>query len=563
VPDTSLRNLLEAARGLVPADIVFRNALIFNPFTCDWEEGNLAVKNGVVLGTGDYTGKSEYDLKGLYITPGLIDAHVHIESSLLTPREYAALVVLHGTTTVIADPHELANVAGTRGIDFMLSQREGAVIDIQYLLPSCVPATPEDVGGAIVEASDLLPYIGYPGVRGLGEMMNVPGVLAADPAVLEKLSLCPVRDGHAPQLSGNDLNAYILAGLQSDHECIRLEEAEEKLRRGMYIFIREGSTERNIANLIGLVTPETVSRCCFATDDCHADLIVESGHIDRCIRRAVECGLRPELALRMATLSAAERFGLSDRGALTPGRRADLCILDDLQTFRIRRVFVYGHEIVQPIRHQACPFLSPFPGTTPSAGNIRITGNGNARVIGLVPRQIITRSLRFPVAAEDIPDFERDILKIVVCNRYHEGPCGVGLVHGFSLKHGAIASSVSHDAHNIIAVGTSDGEIISAIHDVICARGAMVAVMGGSKTILPLDCGGLMSTLPCRMVVARLRDLREMTKRMGGIDDPFMYLSFLALTVIPELRITDRGLFDFRQFRDVPLFEDLGDAPRR
>jgi adenine deaminase len=556
VPDTRLRNLLKAARGLAPADAVFRNALMFNPFTGGWEHGDLAIKDGMILGVGDYAGTSEYDLNGSYIIPGLIDAHAHIESSLLTPHEFARLVACHGTTTVIADPHELANVAGTRGIDFMLSQREGAVIDIQYLLPSCVPATPEDVGGAILNASDLRPYAGRCGIRGLGEMMDVPGVLNADPTVMEKIQLCPIRDGHAPLLSGNDLNAYILAGLQSDHECTRRDEAEEKLRRGMYIFIREGSTERNIADLIGLVTPENVSRCCFATDDCHADLIAEGGHIDRCVRRAVECGLKPELALRMATLSAAERFGLSDRGALTPGRRADLCVVDDLQTLRISRVFVKGDEVVEPIQDQPTPFFSPFPDKVPSRDDIRIDGSGNARVIGLVPHQIITTFLRYPVAAEDIPDFGQDILKVVVCNRYHDTACGVGLVHGFSLKRGAIASSISHDAHNIIAVGAGDREILRAIQEIIRSRGAMVAVMDESKTILPLDCGGLMSTLPYRKVVARLQDLREVTEKMESISDPFMYLSFLALTVIPALRITNRGLFDVVQSRDVPLFEE-------
>ena len=399
MPDTRIRNLLEAARGHIPAGVVFRNARIFNPFTCDWDQGDLAISEGIVLGIGDYRGTREYDLRGSYIIPGLIDAHVHIESSLLMPREYARLVAGCGTTTVIADPHELANVAGTRGIDFMLSQREGACIDIQYLLPSCVPATPKDVGGAILDASDLSQYTGRPGILGLGEMMDVPGVLKADPSVLEKIRLCPVRDGHAPLLSGNDLNAYILAGLQSDHECTRSDEAEEKLRRGMVIFIREGSTERNIAEIIGLVTPENVSRCCFATDDCHADYIAENGHIDRCVRRAIECGLRPELALRMATLSAAERFGLSDRGALTPGRRADLCIVDDLRTLRIRRVFVCGHETGEPVQDQPVPFLSPFTIKVPSPGDIRIDGRGNARVIGLVPHQIITDSLTFPVVA--------------------------------------------------------------------------------------------------------------------------------------------------------------------
>jgi adenine deaminase len=552
--DTFSKDLLDAARGFTPADAVFKKARIFNPFTLDWENGDLALKNGLVLGIGKYNGKTEYDCSGSYIIPGLIDAHVHIESSLLIPREYARLVALHGTTTVIADPHEIANVAGPQGIDFMLAERAGAGIDIQYLLPSCVPATPDDAGGATLDAGELERFIGRDGVLGLGEMMNVPGVLAADPSVGEKLQLFAIRDGHAPLLMGNDLNAYIFAGLQSDHECTRLDEAEEKLRRGMYLFIREGSTEQNIAGLIRLVTQKTVPRCCFASDDCHADLLFEKGHIDRCIRRAVECGLEPELALRMATLSPAERFGLSDRGALTPGRRADFCIIDDLQQFTIKRVFVMGNEVV------SCPLVtctSPpvkFRSKVPSADAFRITGDGEARVIGLVPSQIMTDSLRYPVKAREIPDFNRDILKVVVCNRYRNKECTVGLVHGLSLKQGAIASSISHDAHNIIAVGTSDEEIRHAIGEVIRSRGAMVAVLEGKPTVLPLDCSGLMSKLPYPEVAGRLKDLHTVTNRMGSIDDPFMYLSFLALTVIPSLRITDRGIFEFRESVHVPLF---------
>jgi adenine deaminase len=555
--ETFSKDLLDAARGLIPADAVYKNACIFNPFTCDWERGTLAVKNGLVLGIGTYTGKTEYDFSGSCIIPGLIDAHVHIESSLLVPREYARMVAFHGTTTVIADPHEIANVSGTRGIDFMLAERQGAAIDILYLLPSCVPATPLSKGGAVLDCQDLRQYIGHEGILGLSEMMNVPGVLAADAGIGEKLQLFTLRDGHAPLLTGNDLNAYIFAGLQSDHECSRLAEAEEKLRRGMYIFIREGSTECNIADLIGLVTPRNASRCCFASDDCQADTLFEKGHIDHCVRRAIEYGLEPELALRMATLSPAERFGLSDRGALSPGRRADFCVIDDPRHCIIKKVFVKGKEVSRSVFQEPANVLySRFPCTTPPVDAIRVTGSGEARVIGLIPHQIITRSLRFPVRAQDIPDITRDILKVVVCNRYHDKQTSVGLVHGFSLKRGAIASSISHDAHNIIAVGTSDREILTAIEGVIRSAGGIAAVTGESMTILPLECDGLMSTLPYPEVVKRLRDLRTITNRMGSIDDPFMYLSFLALTVIPSLRITDRGLFDVRECADIPLFTE-------
>jgi adenine deaminase len=552
--DTFRKDLIDAARGLSPADAAFRNARIFNPFTLSWDDGTLAIKDGIVLGTGEYPAGKEYDLKGLYIVPGLIDAHVHIESSLLFPREYARLVVRHGTTTVIADPHEIANVAGIKGLDFMLAEREGAAADILYLLPSCVPATPTETGGAVLDAGDLKPYIGKEGILGIAEMMNVPGVLSADPEIRAKLSLSSVRDGHAPGLSGKDLNAYVLAGLQSDHECTQLPEAQEKLDCGMYIFIREGSTERNIRDLIPLVSPATVSRCCFATDDCHADLLAGSGHIDRCIRNAVECGLAPELAIRMATLSPAERFGLSDRGALTPGRRADFCIIDDPARFIVKMVFRSGKEVADAgfIASPTAP--ESFACITPAPRSIRISGSGTARVIGLVPGQIITEPLHYDITGDAIPDLGRDILKVVVVDRYRKVPCGVGLVHGFGFVSGAIATSVSHDAHNIIAAGTSDPEILWAIDEVIKARGAMVAVKGNTRTILPLEGGGLMSALPWPQVAARLGDLHRTTTLMGGIEDPFMYLSFLSLTVIPALRITPRGMFDSAAFRDVPLF---------
>ncbi|MCK9580782.1 MAG: adenine deaminase [Methanoregula sp.] len=552
--DTFRKDLLDAARGLVPADIICKNASIFNPFTSTWETGTLAIKDSIVLGIGEYSGNVVHDFNGQYMIPGLIDAHVHIESSLVTPREYARLVALHGTTTVVADPHEIANVAGTAGLEFMLAERDGAAVDIQYLLPSCVPATPTETGGAILDAVDLRPFTEREGILGLAEMMNVPGVLAGDPGIKEKLALSQVRDGHAPLLSGKDLNAYILAGLQSDHECTNLAEAKEKLEQGMYIFIREGSTERNIAALAPLINPSTVSRCSFATDDCHADLLMESGHIDRCIRKAIECGISPDLAIRMATLSPAERFGLSDRGALVPGRRADFCIIDNPHSFVIKKVFRSGMEVTVTTPAEVTVPPESFHCTTPSAQSIRIAGSGTARVIGLVHNQIITEALEYAVDDTTLPDIGRDLLKVVVVNRYRPGSCGVGLVHGFGFSGGAIASSVSHDTHNIIAVGTSDPEILWAIDEVIKARGAMVAVMGNTRTILPLDCAGLMSTLPYPQAVARLTDLHRTTGVMGGIADPFMYLSFLALTVIPSLRITDRGVFDCSEFRDVPLF---------
>jgi adenine deaminase len=547
--------LINAARGLVNADAVFLNAELFNPFSCEWEQGNFAVTDGVVVGIGKYRGLAEHEMHGARIIPGLIDAHVHIESSLLTPREYARLVSLRGTTTVIADPHEIANVAGMEGIEFMLRESHDLPIDIFYMLPSCVPATPRDKGGAVLSARDLRHFIGRNGVLGIGEVMNVPGVLAHDHQILEKITLSEIVDGHAPLLSGADLNAYVLAGMQSDHECTGIGEAQEKLRRGMYIFLRRGSVERNIHDLAGIVNTCTAPRCCFATDDCHADMLATSGHIDNCIRIAIESGIEPELALRMATLSAAERFRLSDRGALAPGRLADFCVLSNTRDFAVKTTYKRGVAIGNTPPQSPSWNPRPFRCTTPSRDAIQLHGRGKARVIGIVPHQIITELLIFSVDGQGgVPDIEHDILKVVVCNRYRDRPCGIGLVHGLGLVRGAIAASISHDAHNIIAAGTSDDEIVRAIDTVIRTRGAMVVVDGEEETVLPLECAGLMSLLPHEEVVSRQESLKAAVSRLGAIADPFMYLSFLALTVIPSMRITDRGVFDVGQFKDVPLF---------
>jgi len=486
--------------------------------------------------------------------PGLIDAHVHIESSLLAPSEYARLVLRHGTTTVIADPHEIANVCGAPGIEYMLTEGARTPLDILVMLPSCVPSTPLDAGGAVLTAADLARFRGRQGVIGLAEVMNVPGVLAGDEDLRAKMDLFEVVDGHAPFLSGKDLNAYISAGIQSDHECTTLAEAREKLLRGMYIMVREGSTEKNLKDLLPLVNACTASRCCFATDDRHVDMLAGEGHIDDCVRKAVASGLEVEQALRMATLSAAGRFGLHDRGALAPGRLADFCVVDDLERFHVLRTFKRGVEVIDAgYRPPVCP-AAPLHARVPESHEIRIAGRGEARVIGIVPGQITTRDLRYPVDGGDIPDLGRDILKAVVTDRYRAGGSGVGLVHGFGLQEGAIAGSVSHDSHNIVAVGVGDADIVRAIGEVVRIGGGLVVVSGGEMTVLPLECAGLMSALPYDEVVRRLAALEEHARRLGSVENPFMYLSFLALTVIPDLRVTERGAFDVRAFTDVSLF---------
>jgi adenine deaminase len=488
------------------------------------------------------------------VVAGLIDAHVHIESSLLCPPEFARLASEHGTTTVIADPHEIANVCGTEGIEFMLGWRGRIPIDLFIMLPSCVPATPLDEGGATLGSRDLADYSRREGVLGLGEVMNVPGVLSEEPDTMEKIGLFPIVDGHAPLLSGTELNAYIVAGIQSDHESSGYDEAKEKLERGMFLFIREGSTEKNIEAIIPLVSWKNVSRCSFATDDRHADILEREGHIDDCIRKAVAFGLEEELAIRMATLSAAERFSLNDRGALSPGKKADFCILSRGREFSVEKTFRRG-VLVVPGPPVSCPPLDGrFSSEAPAVHDIPLDGRGSALVIGLVPHQIITRRLSYHIEPGDIPDTKRDILKTVVCSRYRRGRVATGLVHGFGITSGAIAGSVSHDSHNIVAVGAGDDDLIRAIALVIRNRGGLVVVSGSDSTILPLGCAGLMSIRPYEEVGDSLRGLIRHVEEIGGTEDSFMHLSFLTLSVIPSLRITERGLFDVDRYTDVPVF---------
>ncbi|MDD1724013.1 MAG: adenine deaminase [Methanospirillum sp.] len=539
------------------ADIVFKNGTVFDPFTCEWLDEDFAVKDGRVIGNGhEYRGREEVDLKSAPVVPGFIDAHVHIESSLLTPHEYARLVMQSGTTTVIADPHEIANVCGTSGIEYMLRANQEIPLDLFITLPSCVPATPLDECREALTADRLRPFIGRPGVVGLGEMMNLPGVVGGDPGVLEKITLTDIRDGHAPFVSGTLLDRYIAAGLQSDHETVLLSEGREKLQKGMFLFIREGSTERNLRTLIPLVNACTSPRCCFCTDDRHADMLAGSGHIDDCIRKAVAEGCEPELAFRMATLSPSERFRLSDRGALSPGRVADFCILEDIAGCRVSRTYKNG-ELVSPGGFKP-PSVSlpdwPFETRVPAPGEIEISGSGTARVVRIQEGQIATKAAYLEVPEGGIPDTGRDILKLVVLSRYHRGKTGIGLVQGMGLKKGAIASSVSHDSHNVIAAGTNDPDILAAIQAVVRNKGGMAICEGQNQTCLPLQVGGLMSELPYEKVNELLSALHRMAKECGAIPDPFMYLSFLALSVIPELRVTTLGVFDVNAFSPVPLF---------
>jgi len=550
----SRQDLIDTARGFRTTGTLFRNAEVFNPFTGEWQLTDFAVEKGRVTGTGHYRAHTEVDLKGRRVVPGLIDSHVHIESSLLCPSEFARLVAGHGTTTVIADPHEIANVCGASGIDYMLSYRGKIPLDLFIMLPSCVPATPSDIGGAVLEAEDLAVFREREGVIGLGEVMNVPGVLGSDPALFRKLDLFTIIDGHAPLLTGKDLSAYIAAGIQSDHECTSASEAREKIRKGMFVYLREGSTERNIRSLLPAVTRENSNRVSFATDDRHVDMIFDQGHIDDCIRKAISSGLEPEVALRMATLSPAERFGLHDRGALAPGRVADFCVLSPGEEFIVDQTFRRGLPVRTDTGLPCIPMAGKFQTNPPRPGDISLQGSGMARVIGIVPDQIISVPLVYDVDPDDVPDTNRDLLKVVVCSRYHPGRIATGLVHGFSLAEGAMAGSVSHDAHNVIAVGVSDDEICRAMARVIEAQGGLAVVSDTRVSLLPLPCAGLMSAEPYERVYSDLQSLNRHLRDIGAIDQAFMHLSFLALTVIPHLRITDRGLFDVDAFAHVPVY---------
>ena len=528
---------------------IFDNALLYNPVSATWIPSSFSVDNGKIKAVGkpgSLSGDLTTDLGGARVIPGLIDAHVHIESSLLTPAEFGRLVLTRGVTTVIADPHEIANVAGTQGIDFMIAEAKHSPADIFFMVPSCVPATPADIGGAAVSAEDLARYRENPQVLGLGEMMNVPGVLFGDPEVSAKLALFKRIDGHAPALSGEQLCEYISRGIASDHECTAAEEAEEKLLLGQYIFLREGDAAKNVEALAKIVTPATASRCCFATDDRHVDSIAREGTIDNCIRKACAAGMPLELALRLATLSAAEYYGLSDRGLLAPGRLADFCILEEGDEFRIARVYKKGLSV----RRKETPNPSdvsfpPFVCKIPSADQLTLP-DGKLKVIETIPGEIITEAREMDAA-------EPGLQKILCIDRYRGEGFGLGLIKGLNIKTGALATSVSHDAHNIIASGASDAEILQAVSAVSDAAGGMAVVVNGKTTLLPLPAGGLMTAKPYEEVCADMETLHAALAETGADEKAFMSLSFMALTVVPHLKITPRGLFDGDAFCDIDI----------
>jgi adenine deaminase len=565
-----LERMIRAARGDIEADIVLKNAKVINVFSHEIMPVDLAIIDGHFIGWGSYSAREVIDLEGRYIAPGFIDGHCHIESSMLTVKGFSESVTVRGTTSVIADPHEIANVHGIDGIRYMAKSSMGLPLNLYIMLPSCVPATSMETSGAILEAKTLVELMNEPWVIGLGEVMNYPGVIDSDPSIIEKIEAFKERviDGHAPGLMGKELNAYITAGIRSDHESIKPEEALDKLQKGMTIMIREGSTARNLESLIHLINPSNSRRFILVTDDRHPLDILMEGHIDFALRKAISMGLDPITSIQMVTLNPAEYFGLKKIGAIAPGFRADAVVIEDLNDLSISMVFKDGKIVAKDGRMLGKIMDKDLESLPPSffvkgvsEVDLRVkAGKGEMSVIGIVPDQIVTRHLKMKPRVFKgfaISDIERDILKIAVVERHKgTGNIGIGFVMGFGIKRGAIAQSVSHDSHNILCIGTSDKEMKRAIEEVVGMGGGQVVIEGDQVVAsLSLPVGGLMSTESLEDVARKSKLIREKAKEMGcKLHDPFMVLSFLALPVIPHLKITDRGLVDVNSFQIIPLF---------
>jgi adenine deaminase len=569
-----LKKRISVAKSESPADLVLKKGRVVNVFTGDMQERDVAISDGVIAGLGpDYHGREEIDAEGKWIVPGLIDGHLHIESSMLVPSRLAAALMVNGTTAIVSDPHEIANVLGIEGICFMLEDSRSIPFDIFFMAPSCVPATCLETAGANLSASDLLELKNEPLILGLAEMMNFPGVLMGDEQVLEKIASFKDRtvDGHCPSLSGRNLQAYITAGIRSDHETTVISEGLEKVENGMMLMVREGTSARNLEELLPLVNNNNSRRFCFVSDDLHAEDIRQRGHLNFVLKKAVNLGLDPVTAIQMVTLNPAEYFGLKDRGAIAPGYRADLAVFKDLKDFEIFSVYKDGRMVVDkgeligfPLNKTAIPPGQPKPlNIGPmTQDSFRIPhADGKARVIELIPGQIKTRMSYEKVKSEDgwvVPDIKSDILKLCVVERHMaSGNIGLGLVRGFGLKHGAIASSVAHDSHNLIVVGVSDRAIFTAVEIVRDMGGGLAAVQDDGKVIaqVPLGIAGLMSWQPLNTLVKQLKTIKNAASDLGcTLEEPFMALSFLALPVIPELKLTDMGLVDVNRFEIVPLF---------
>ncbi len=565
-----LAHLIKVARGLEPADLVLKGGQVVNVFSGELELVDLAISGDRIAGLGRYQGHEEVDVTGCYLAPGLIDPHLHVESSMVAPPELARAVVPRGTTALVADPHEIANVLGIPGIRFLIDASVGLPLDIFFMAPSCVPATHLETSGARLDATDLKQLLDEPRILGLAEVMNFPGVIDGDPEVLNKLALFSGRpiDGHAPFLSGADLCAYVLPGISTDHECSALDEAREKLARGQRILIREGSEAKNLDALLALVNDHNYRRAAFCTDDRHPEDLIDQGHLDYILRRAVSQGLDPVRALTMATLNPAETYGLTRRGALAPGYLADVVVFKSLENFEAIKVFKSGRlvaengELTAPLSTAAVPdWAGPMNVAPLDLDGLVVPAAGpRARAIELIPGQLLTGHLVVdaPVlGGRLVSDIDRDLIRMIVVERHSgTGNVGQGLVKGFGFKQGAVASSVAHDSHNIVAAGVSDEELLLAVKTVERMRGGLVVVAANDILAeLPLPLAGLMSSTSIEQTARAARNLKDAAKKIGGrIENPFMTLAFMALPVIPSLKLTDKGLVDVERFELTSLF---------
>ncbi len=573
----NIQQKLGIARGEQPAELLFKNARLVNVLSGEIHPANVAVDDGRVIGIGDYRARRVIDLHGSYLAPSLIDGHFHVESSMLTAPEFARAVVPHGTGAVVIDPHEYANVLGLDGIRYVLESSKKLPLDFFIMLPSCVPATPLETAGARITADDLRLMIGDDRIAGVAELMNFPGVFLGAKSELAKIDAGKSKcvDGHAPGLRGKNLNAYVLAGVRSDHESVEVGEAKEKLRLGMHILLREGSTERNLAHLLPLINAHNAQNCSFATDDKLAGDLVNEGHIDHCVRKAIRLGLPPISALQIATINTARHYRLQNLGAIAPRFWADFIVFDDLKKLVIRQVYKKGVLVAEDgrflgrtpakigsprstmnLRYQPSDLKVLARASRPCESKSKRTGGTpvplppKIKVIVIVPQQIVTRTAIVTPKVEDgeiVADTGRDILKLAVVERHRAtGNVGVGFVRGFKLQHGAIGSTVAHDAHNVVVAGTNDADMLFAIQQLERMQGGQVAVANGKiKAELPLPIAGLVSDQPLKEVMKRIDDLNVAARAMGcGLQAPFMTLSFLSLSPVPELKLTDQGLID-------------------
>lgn len=569
-----LTHLIDVAAGRVPADLVIKNCKVVDVYSGEIVSGDIAVCDGKIAGIGDYEGKETVDAEGMYASPGFIDSHIHIESSYVTPEEMGRFLVPHGGTTIIADPHEIVNVCGLRGLDYMIRASKGTALDIKYMFPSCVPATPFEHSGAVIDAEAMKESDGFQEVLGLGEFMNYPGVINADAQTLDKVLAAHAHnkliDGHAPGVNGRNLNAYSCAGILADHECATAEELRERIRCGMYVMLREGSACHDLRQLLRGVTKENSRRCVFCSDDRQPKTMLKEGHIDNHLRICAEEGIDAVTAIQMATINAAECFHLHDRGAISPGRRADIVLMEDLKNFNVRKVWIEGvltavdGRYLPEVRHtdasvvKGSIVLKDF-----SAQKLKMhLKSSRVNVIGIVPGGVVTKKQTADVKLDENGDFIRDpnvdIVKVAVAERHKgTGNVATALLCGYGIREGAVALSIAHDSHNIIVVGVNDEEMECAVLKLREQEGGIVLVKDGQVIeSMPMPIAGLMSDKCCEWVNEKLIAIHKKAHDVLGINkdvEPVMTLCFMSLPVIPEVKLTDMGLFNVNEFKFISV----------